>query len=494
MIGYSLESDKIIKILERDNEAEIGKIISKMIAEDKVSPAKEAMREGIAYYEIENTSISNKKFNMAVIANEEVELDTPNNQRKHGFFRIVVDQKVGFIKTPTFQSENETASETIRKALENDEFPDLLNDWERGATIKGVEYLHPYISPTGELEFVIFPATQIIPIYDTRFEKNLVGALRYYEYILDQNGTKKTLHYVEIYGPNDVEFWEEYDEGKFRRTSIEPHFTISNSKNGESGGAWGIPPIIPLYNNTGKTSDLKLGRDSLDDYDLHKSVMSNELEEIQEALLHIQGMSVSGENQDEIRKEWAKVKKNIKTLKMIITDDPDAKVESIKNDIPTQAKDSILDRNRSEIFTLFMAVDPNQVGDGNITNIVLKARYLLLDMKSNLMIAKLKKAVRKLLWFLNEYNTLTKNGEKFDPKEIEITVDKNILINEAEVIQNLNLSVDTMSLESRVARHPYVTDPESELERLKEEEKKNAELFTQPPAFNNQQDDDEEEE
>ncbi len=46
--------------------------------------------------------------------------------------------------------------------------------------------------------------------------------------------------------------------------------------------------------------------------------------------------------------------------------------------------------DKENIYKFGMAFDSTQVGDGNITNIVIKARYTLLNMKANKTEARLR--------------------------------------------------------------------------------------------------------
>ncbi len=465
-MSYSIESDKIIAMMTDWTSAKTGEILHDLIQDDIISKEKLRMYEGESYYSVENSYIGSKSFNEANILGREVEIpNAPNNKIKHGYYRISIDQKVGYIGDPQLVSDDDSITEQITDVL-GEEISDIYNDWEKGASNKGREYLHPYINE-GELDFVIFPATQIIPIYDTRFQKKLVTAIRYYVYELKEDNKTKDLHKVEIYTDKNIEFWTEIEEGKYRHDESVAHFTVENTKNGTSNQSWGEVPIIELQNNTEKSSDLYLAKDLVDDYDLHKSIFSNDLEAIQESLLHIQGYNIQGSTPAEQSKEWGALKENILKLKMILTNGENDKVEAITQEIPHNAKDSHLDRTRKEIFTLLMAVDPQLVGDGNITNIVIKTRYLLLDMKVNLIISKLKKSLRKLLWFVSKYSEYA-NLKTFDHKDVKITVAKNGLVNEAEVIQNLMMSTD-LSEETRLEKHPYVEDLALEQERKAKE-------------------------
>lgn len=450
--------------------AQTSEILDDLIKEDVSSPEKQRMVEGVKYFRTENTYISEKNFDQVNILNQETKIPhAPNNKIKNAIYRLSVIQKVGYIATPKFKSDNEEILKTIENIVGED-FPDILNDWETGASNKGVEYLHPYISDN-EMNFIIFPATQIIPIYDTRFEKKLVSAIRYYPYKLKINNQVKELYEVEIYTKDKIYYYTQQQNGKYEFQKEEYHFNLDNNVNGKIGKPWDGVPIIPLFNNTEKLPDLYFAKTLVDDYDLHKSLYSNELEAVTDVLLHIDGYDIEGTSAEEKARAWGELKRKIAVLRLILTNDENSKVNSITQEISVAAKDSHLDRTRKDLFDSLMALDPQLVGDGNITNVVLKARYALLNAKAELMIAKLKSALRELLKFVSKYSEISPRSDikKFDYKEVEIEISKNMIVNDTEIITNLAASHDEMSQESRVAKHPYVEDAKSEMDKLSKE-------------------------
>ena len=74
----------------------------------------------------------------------------------------------------------------------------------------------------------------------------------------------------------------------------------------------------------------------------------------------------------------------------------------------------------------------------------------------------------ELLWFVNAHFANT--GKKsYDGTKVKIIFDRDVLINETEVINNCKASVGILSDETIVKMHPWVSDPEQELKRIKDE-------------------------
>ncbi len=114
------------------------------------------------------------------------------------------------------------------------------------------------------------------------------------------------------------------------------------------------------------------------------------------------------------------------------------------------------------------------------SGIALKFLYSGLDLKCNKLEIEFKNSWEQLLYFVNIYLAETGQGN-YSNEEVEIVFNRDIAINETETISNCTNSKDVISDETIIANHPWVKDPEQELERLvkqKEETlKKHQEAF-----------------
>ncbi|MEG1956443.1 MAG: phage portal protein, partial [Lachnospiraceae bacterium] len=84
-----------------------------------------------------------------------------------------------------------------------------------------------------------------------------------------------------------------------------------------------------------------------------------------------------------------------------------------------------------------------------------------------------KMAFEMLLYFVDEYLKLIGKGD-FTQRDMEIVFNRDMAVNETEIIQNCLNSKGTISDETIIARHPFTSDVEEELAKL-EEQKKNEE-------------------
>ena len=81
----------------------------------------------------------------------------------------------------------------------------------------------------------------------------------------------------------------------------------------------------------------------------------------------------------------------------------------------------------------------------------------------------------ELLWFVNQHLANTGKGD-FEGEQVDITFNRDILINEKEVVEVLEKS-PYLSEETRIAQHPYVKDVQLEMKRKKQEQQEQMAMY-----------------
>lgn len=74
-------------------------------------------------------------------------------------------------------------------------------------------------------------------------------------------------------------------------------------------------------------------------------------------------------------------------------------------------------------------------------------------------------------------------GRSFEGEDVTVIFDRDVLINETEAINNCKNSVGILSDETIVKMHPWVTDPEQELQRIKDEKEEAMQADPYQAAF-----------
>lgn len=165
--------------------------------------------------------------------------------------------------------------------------------------------------------------------------------------------------------------------------------------------------------------------------DVITGAYTNNLKDFDTPLYVVKGFQ--GDNLDELQQ-------NLKTKKIVGTDsEGDVEVRTV--DIPYQARKTKADEDEKNIYRFGMGFNSSQVGDGNITNIVIKSRYALLDLKANKLERRLKKMLKQLLKVvLDEINQ--QNGTGYQISDVKFEFTRSIMMNESENIANEKTEAD----------------------------------------------------
>ena len=74
----------------------------------------------------------------------------------------------------------------------------------------------------------------------------------------------------------------------------------------------------------------------------------------------------------------------------------------------------------------------------------------------------------EMIWFVANHLKNTGQGD-FIKEKVEVVLNRDILVNESQAISDIRNSVGIISEETLVAQHPWVTDVQEELARIKKE-------------------------
>jgi len=149
-----------------------------------------------------------------------------------------------------------------------------------------------------------------------------------------------------------------------------------------------------------------------------------------------------------------------------VGDDGDAKAETIN--IPTEARQKMLDNTEKLIYKFGMGVNPDDV-DGNITNVRIKALYSNLDLKANDFEIEIEDFMDQWFYFLNRYFELT-SKTIFDANDLYIVFSRSMIINEVEMLNANSQQQGNISARTRMENHPWVDNVEEEIKRIEEEQ------------------------
>ena len=93
-----------------------------------------------------------------------------------------------------------------------------------------------------------------------------------------------------------------------------------------------------------------------------------------------------------------------------------------------------------------MGFNSAQIGDGNITNVVIKSRYALLDLKCDKLEKNLKKFLREMIEIvLDDVNK--RNGTDYQQKDVYFDFEREVITNASDNASIKKVETDTKAVE-----------------------------------------------
>ena len=465
------------------NTMDTSEYIKTYINNFESSSKRKEMVNGEAYYRSKNIAILDR--NMWIYTEENgipIKIKDPykaNNKLPSGYMKILVNQKLNYSvgKDIALKTIGDDDNAILLDILGKD-FSKKLKQIGKEACKKSVGWGHVYINDNGEFKIKLIPSEQVIPIYSMYDDEVLEKIIRYYS-VTTSNSNNEIIQVnrVEIWDKEMVTYYQQNSEtleydllnkeemfNIFGRNYTNPkyHFQkdlkYGNVITTTEGLSWGEVPFVPLFNNDEEQTDLEGIKQFIDAYDIVNSDFINNLEEFQDIYWILKGYD--GENIGEFLNQV----KRYKTLK--VAEDGDAKSEKI--DIPYEARKEALQRLEEDIFKFGMGVNPDKIASGNITNVVIKARFANLDLKANDFEQEIKDFINKLMVFVNRYLELNNQANiELD----NITFNRTLMMNMVELLDANVKQLGNVSKRTQLENNPYMIGKniDEELKAIEEE-------------------------
>ncbi|MDK0890331.1 phage portal protein [Clostridium perfringens] len=414
------------------------KKLGDLISKDRVSSIKAKAKEGIAYYKGEHEILNYRLFYYDSNGMLKEDKYRSNIQIPHQFHTELVDQKVQYLLSNPIEviTEDQALQDYLKEYI-NEDFQEVLQNAIEGASNKGLEYVYAYVDSSNKISFQVADSLNVIPVYDELNNYALKCIVRYYDTKIQDKDKQVTITKAEVWTDKDVTYYvKDGDSKDFKlddsiKPNPRPHITLEDEKAFYDGGGLGYIPFFKLQNNKYEKTDLEPIKALIDDYDLMACSLSNNLQDFQEAIYVVKGYP--GDNLDELTT-------NLKTKKTIGVDETGGlDVKTI--DIPIAARESKIKLDKESIYKFGMGFDSSQIGDGNITNVVIKSRYALLDLKCNKAEIRLRKLIRQLLKVIVE--DINKRFNKaYNFMDIDINIVRETMVNENDVANNEKIEAE----------------------------------------------------
>lgn len=402
-------------------------------------------------------------------------LRNADNRTSNNFHEDFTDEKSSYMFTypVLFDLGDKELNNQVKKVL-GDDFEYESNSLCINATNCKVAWLHYWIDNEEEMPFqyATVETEEIIPVFKNGLKRKLQAIHRYYEdYEQDDNGKIKYYTWYEYW---DDKHCEKY---KFRGRINGTGLTHLSEFDDNFGHDFEVVPFIEFRNNKKQESDLKKYKDLLDIYDKVLSGFANDLEDIQQLIYILE--NYGGEN----LKEFLGDLKRYKTVKTETGADgrTNGGLKTLQIEIPVEARKTILEILEKRIYKAAQSLDMDNSNFGNSSGVALKFFYRKLELKAGLMQIEFKRGFNQLIRAILKYLGIT------EYKSITQTWTRNMISNDLENAQIAMDSKDIISDESIVKNHPWVEDPEKEMQKIKDQKEENmkrqSEIFNSSGGF-----------
>lgn len=453
-------------------------IIAEEIKEFNTSSNRYWMLVGDRYYKVEN-DIKHRKIMRQTEDGEVEALYKANNKLAHGKVKNLVDEKVSYLlsKDFTLECDNKSFLENIKSIFKKG-FNYQLQELGYDSSNAGIAWLQAYINEVGELEFMVIPPEQCVPLWEDRTHTKLQAMIRYYNQIVYEGRVKKVITKVEYYTKDTVDYYvmsEDYnvmlDSEMYLKENDGP---IGHYKKGGEAKNFGRVPFIAFKNNRLEYPDIRFIKSLVDNYDMSRSDVANFIEEVKNLIYVLKGYG--GESLSEFMSD-------LNYYKAIKIDDPtEGGVDTLNPEIDITATKEHYEQLKRDIIEDGQGVPKDLDKYGNSpSGIALKFMYSGLDLKCNLLEREYKRAFEELLYFIKVYLSEAGKGN-FEKEEVNIIFNRDIAINETEAIDNCVKSLGLLSDETVIAQHPWTKDADQELAKVNKEKETKMETFNPIPV------------
>lgn len=302
----------------------------------------------------------------------------------------------------------------------------------------------------------VFRYTEFVPLLDEETGAIRAG-IRFW-----QIDAQKPLR-MTLFEENGFTEYIKNNDGDVKELKPKRAYMLAVKKGGLDDGAiqdgknYPTLPIIPLWGNPLRQSELKGMRNSIDAYDLIKSGFANDLDS---ALVYwiLQG---TGGVSDV---DFAKFLERIRSMAGGAIDD-DVKIDAKTVDIPYESRVAYLERLEQDMYNDFQALNVTALQGGNKTATEINAAYLPLDLKCDQYEYCVLDFVMELfrLVGIDEIPSFKRNKLKNEREEVEMIMLAAEYLDDETILEKLPfLSVDEIEAirKRKSAEDLTIIDPE----------------------------------
>lgn len=345
-----------------------------------------------------------------------------------GFFQRFVNQECQYLLGEGVIFADEATKERL-----GDDFDQEVMTAGHDALVGGVSFgfwNHDHLD--------VFRVTEFVPLYDEE-SGALAAGIRFWR-VSDEKPRRYVLYeldgYTDYVRPRDGEMTVLHEKRPYVLHYAHNDIDGTTIYDGENYESF---PIVPLWANMYRQSELVGIKEDIDCYDLIKSGFANDIDQASLIYWLIEGAG----GMDDL--DLAQFLDRLKTVGAAAVGE-DQKVTAHTQDVPFEAREAYLTRLESDLYKDFQALDVSTLAGGQKTATEIKAAYEPLDRKADLF----ENCVRR---WLRDILALAGVDDTFTFKRVRIE-------NETEETQNVIMTAPLIGDEAAIRHIPWLTPDE----------------------------------
>lgn len=404
--------------------------ISQLLMQDCSSPSKMQAKVGERYYNGENDILRHRIFYFDGDGELVEDKHASNIKVPHGFFAELVDQKVDYLISPLERhvtSEDQVLDKLLAPYFDA-RFNANLAEACRDASKNGFGYLYAYVSEDGSSRF---DCAEALGVTEVRESSDADCTCVIYRYVDHVEYGKTEVERIQVW--DDTWTWHfvridgEISADERVPENPKAHRRWTDERGGEFYSGFSQIPFWRIDNNKRRVSDLAPIKAIIDDYDLMKCGLSNNLEDLTEGFIVVKGYAGDDGSLTEMIT-------NLRQKKHIgVSEDGDVDIRTVQ--IPYEARKTNMEIDRENIYHFGMGLNTAGLADTSATtNMAIKAAYALLDLKCNKFEACLRAALSQMVGFvLDEINRF--EGTGYVQEDVAIDFPRVVMTNAQDTAQ-----------------------------------------------------------
>ena len=442
-----------IKFLER----EIQKFIT--------SPARRMMIDGDMYYDYEQAIKHKRRMIIGKDGQMQEDKQLPNNKFTDNQYAAMVDQKNNYLlaKPITFKTENEQYADALKNIF-NKKFHRLLKNLGKDSYNGGIAWLYPYYDEQGNFKFKKFHPWEVLPFWKDADHTELDFLAHIFDMDTYEGEQETTTTYVEIYDTQGIHRFILDNNG------LTPDYSTYYFELETDGEIvpynWDRVPVIPFKYNNNETPLIKKCKSLQDGINEILSNFGDGMQENASGNTIIVIKNYDGQDLGQFRHNLSQYK----AVKVRTVDGADGGIDKLEIEVNCDNYKAILQELRKALISNCKGYDVEELkSNGSPNEMTIKAVYSQIDMDANEIETEYQASFEELLWFINMHLKNTGVGD-FSNEDVEIIFNRDMMVNESQIIVDINNSSAILSKKTCISQHPYVTDVEAELEQIKSEQ------------------------